>query len=530
MKRPTLIELGRRFAAVSKGETSWREREERSMWLPAATAGWPDLLQLPCAVVLGEAGAGKTAEFRRAAAVVSEKQGIGFFLPVEAVALAGVDRSFTPAQRDAFRDWSGGNAPGWLFLDSVDEAKLKRRSLASALNALSGELETVLSRLHLVVSSRTSDWRSADEEAVSAIQPYLAAGRTTKEDAPFMFELAPLDKAQIAQLAELHHLTGADLEAFLAAAKAADAWSFLERPLDVLALVSYWKDRRRLGAHREVVSASIDVKLAEDPDRESSLSPVRARIGAQKLALAGILSQKPAFVLPGEEQDERAADALVPAKLLPDWSDAEIKALLTRGLFDEATYGRVRIHHRQAQEYLAADELLQMVDQGWPKADLEALLFCNSSGVVVTPAHLQAVAAWCSLRSRDVKNRALQIIPEHLLDRGDPAGLLPEDRRAALLAYVERFGKQTRVFHSFDYFGLKRFACPELAATILELLEDAASPEHLRTLLLEMVEYGEVAQCAAAARTIALDLETSLISDNYSCRSTTIRFAESGAC
>ncbi len=507
MGRISLIELNRRFRTVSKDEAAWNERQQLS-WFPVPTVGWADILNLPCAVVLGEAGSGKTAEFRRAAEVVAEKQGVGFFVPVEAVAAAGVDGALSKSQRDALREWRAGTAPGWFFLDSVDEAKLKLRTLASSINAVGRELEPELSRIHLVVSGRTSDWRSTDEDVVRDLRRHLAGGAMVTDTDIFVFELAPLERAQIARLAEHHQLVGADLEAFLAGAKDANAWIFLERPLDVLSQIDIWRRKGRFGTHREVVNTSIEVKLTEDANRTSHLSLSRARDGAQKLALAGILSQHVAFQLPGEDPDEFATETLDPAKVLSDWSDAEITQLLTRGLFDEATYGRVRIHHRQSQEYLAAQELCRMVEQGWPIADLESLLFHDSNGVLVVPAHLQALAAWCSLTNRDVRRKALEVMPEHLLDRGDPSGLPPEDRRAALRAYVRRFGKHVRVYHSFDYFGLRRFACPELANDILELLLDESSPEHLKTLFLEVVEHGEVTPCAAAARAVALDIAT----------------------
>lgn len=507
MARAGLIELNRRFAAVSKDESLWSERQQLS-WLPIPTVGWAELLALPCAVVLGEAGAGKTAELRRAAEVVTQQRGVGFFLPVEAVAAAGLDGALSKSQRDALREWRASTASGWFFLDSVDEAKLKHLTLASALSALSRGLEGELSRVHLVVSSRTSDWRSADEEAVADLRRYLSGGAAVLGTDSFVFEFAPLERQQISRLAEHHQLVGPDLEAFLTGAKDANAWIFLERPLDVLSQIDAWRKQRRFGTHREVVNSSIETKLTEHPDRTSQLSAARARDGSQRLALAAILSQRVAFQLPGEDADQFATEALVPGKLLPDWSDADTKQLLTRGLFDEATYGRVRIHHRQSQEYLAAQELCRMVEQGWPQADLESLLFRDSNGVFVVPEHLQAVAAWCSLNNRGVRRKALEVMPEHLLDRGDPSGLPPEDRRAALRAYVERFGEQSRVYHGFDYFGLRRFACPELADDILELLKDASSPEHLTILLLEIVEYGEIAACAAAALAIALNAAT----------------------
>jgi hypothetical protein len=511
VNRTKLIELNRRFSTVAVDAVAFERREELARWGHAPTLGWTDLLALPAAVVLGEAGAGKSVELRRAASMLLDRGDAGLFFAVEALAGVGLQGALDLDQRSTFLAWQEGAKPAWFFLDSVDESKLKGRSLEAALNALSLGLGDHLPRAHLIVSSRTSDWRATDEDAVAKLRRHLAGGRAGRldesgkaDDRPFLFELAPLDRERIGLLAQSNGLSAADLQAFLGAVKDADAWSFLERPLDVLALVGYWQRTQRLGAHREVVEASVEIKLTEKADREGKLPASKVRRGAQQLALASVLSQNPSFLLPGEAADDHAGEALVPKGILKDWGDADIKELLSRGLFDEATYGRVRIHHRQAQEYLAAEELLQMVSDGMPKQDLLELLFSPSSGVVLAPTHLHAVTAWCSLKSADVCRRALEVIPEHLLDRGDPSGLPPSARCAALLAYVERFSHRDRVFHGFDYFGLKRFACPELAQTVGELLDRPGIPEHITRLLLEIVEYGEMAACAKIALRIAL--------------------------
>ena len=44
---------------------------------------------------------------------------------------------------------------------------------------------------------------------------------------------------------------------------------------------------------------------------------------------------------------------LDPAGVLPDFEAREQRALLARAIFDEATYGRVRFHHRAVREISA---------------------------------------------------------------------------------------------------------------------------------------------------------------------------------
>jgi hypothetical protein len=498
-----LIELERRFREWSRDTPP--EPEVRSLWFARPTISWPDLLSKPCAVVLGEAGAGKTSEFRRVAASLRSEGKQAFFIPVETVAASGVEKALDIGTARLLRAWRHESSDeAWFFLDSVDESKLKGRPLATALNALSHELEAHLGRIRLVLSSRASDWRSSDEEVVATLRPLLAGECATDEGC--LFCLAPLSGSQVAKLATHHGLSTEEVSTFLDQVREADAWVFLERPLDVASLVDYWREHRRLGSHREVVSNDIDGKLAERAERQSSvsLSVARARSGARKLALVAILTQSSTFQVPDEPLDPNAGKPIVPAEVLRAWNPDEILALLTRGLFDEATYGRVRIHHRQALEFLAAEELMELRAAGVPRDDLHALLFRVSNASRVVPSHLRAVVAWCSLWDHDIREQATTAIQEHLLDQGDPSGLPANTRRAALLAYVEQFGDRENVYHGFDTFGLKRFACSELVQTIRETFEAPSTAEHVRTLLLQMVEYGGLLELGSWARAVAL--------------------------
>lgn len=496
-----LIELERRFREVSKDSAP--EPEVRSIWFPAPTISWADLFTLPCAVVLGEAGAGKTSEFYRATEVLRTEGKAAFFLPVEAVAGMGVEKALDLAAARAFRRWRDEtDVEVWLLLDSVDESKLRGRPLSSAINAISHELETHLRRVHLIFSSRASDWRSTDEELVVELRPHLAGAAAT-DDEKFLYSLAPLSGSQVARLAQHHGLQTAEVTTFLQQVRDVNAWVFLERPLDVASMVRYWREYGRLGTHREIVSTDINFKLAERSDRPGVVSVERARTGARKLALAAILTQTPSFQLPDEPIDPNAGKPLVPLEVLRDWSNDEIRALLSRGLFDEATYGRVRIHHREALEFLAAEELLGLVAAGLPRDDLDALLFRSSSGLTVVPAHIQPLIAWFSLEDQQVRQKAIATIPEHLLDQGDPSGLASDARRAALLAYVDQFGKSERVFHGFDPFGLKRFASTQLISTIREILESPLVVEHVQVLLLEIVEHSGIRELGALALALA---------------------------
>ena len=68
-----------------------------------------------------------------------------------------------------------------------------------------------------------------------------------------------------------------------------------------------------------------------------------------------------------------------------------------RALFDPATYGCVRFHHRSVQEYLAARRLRVLHETGMSTKALFRLLFAERYGVEVVFPSMRAIAAWLAL-------------------------------------------------------------------------------------------------------------------------------------
>jgi hypothetical protein len=504
--RHTSIPLERRFVEISEPLASGEVSVDLLRWA-GKTLAWSGVLARRSAVIFGEAGTGKTAEFRSRASALATAGHFAFFLPVEAVARSGVTPSLELKTAERFARWrQDPTAEGWIFLDSVDEAKLKGQALTGVLRALATELgAAVLARSHVLLSSRPSDWRSTDEEALDELAAYLVPSGGTEVARPVLLQLLPLDEAQVRALAE--HFGVADLDTFLDAVRVSNAWSFLQRPLDVKWLARYWHTNGRLGGYRELVSHNVDERLGERHDRPTILSATDARDAAAKLAFAALVTRSGAFLLPGES-DPRAADALEPGKLLPERSAGEIRDLLGRGLFDEATYGRVRIHHRSVTEFLASEQIQQMRAGSLSQSDVEALLFRSVAGRTVVPAHLTALAAWLAHGDDAIRRRIIACAPEILIHEADPSGLSAADRQTTLRAYAKHFADRRQVFHHLDPFGLQRFATPELSGTIHGLLSNAGESNHLRTTLLRMIEEGRIHSLVEDALICALALNT----------------------
>ena len=121
---------------------------------------WDTLIQQPRVVILAEAGSGKTQEIRQTARRLRDRGEKAFFLRLEFVA-NHFDDSFEEGSLTEFIEWCESNTQGWIFLDSVDEARLQSpQDFKLAIRKLGNKLRDILDRVHIVITSRPSAWQA----------------------------------------------------------------------------------------------------------------------------------------------------------------------------------------------------------------------------------------------------------------------------------------------------------------------------------------------------------------------------------
>ncbi|MBN1608269.1 MAG: hypothetical protein JW940_16675 [Polyangiaceae bacterium] len=175
MAAPPYVDLDRRFAPL--GDTD-DDTDGDHLAVPLQLThrheGWPELLNEPCVVVLGEAGTGKTAEFREQAARLASKGSFAAYVPLERLAAEPVERILAYGQLESFTGWLATDKLAYFFLDALDEAHLvQRHSLARALSSLQHSLGRRASAARLYISCRVSDWRVTEDH--EEIARYLTA-------------------------------------------------------------------------------------------------------------------------------------------------------------------------------------------------------------------------------------------------------------------------------------------------------------------------------------------------------------------
>ncbi|HSP44601.1 MAG TPA: hypothetical protein VLO30_01285 [Chthoniobacterales bacterium] len=318
------LDIGRFWGAHYSGWLSWEELRRRRR-----------------IILLAEAASGKTEEFRHQYETLQAAGRPAFFLRIEELADQGTETSLDSESATLFAAWLGGSGEGWFFLDSVDEARLNRKSFDSALKRFAKDVGTGLERAHVYVSCRVTDWKGADDR--TTYSRYLPAWKkpvmppvakpddystlldplfekrethpTFKVDETedslnelLVVQLVPLSTEQYRTLATAAGVTGVD--AFVQAIAKHGLESLTERPGDLLDLADYWNSHGKFGTFAEMLEHGVVRKLTErDPHRpdNETISPEDAREGAERLAAALTFGKSFTLRAPGHDPDPSLA-------------------------------------------------------------------------------------------------------------------------------------------------------------------------------------------------------------------------------
>ncbi|MGX9725775.1 MAG: hypothetical protein ACTFAK_00185 [Candidatus Electronema sp. VV] len=501
------------------------------------TDDWAKLLKSYHVVLLAEAGSGKTEEMKAQSTRLRQEGKYSFYADLASLAQNSLHDLLSADEESKFNAWKTENdTPAWFFLDSVDELKITQGKLERALKNFAKDVHGLLDRAHVIISCRPSDWKfdldlKAVQEALSALPNAANSAGLTGEElflAAFLRDegiqqehgkaadkpdevrtviMLPLTRRQIETYAK--NCGVQDAAAFMKELQRQEAWRFANRPLDCGNLVHLWNVKGKLGTLQKQHEANIAAKLKDGPERPDNdqLTPEDARAGAERLALALALTRTRTLLAPGHEAGEGVLD---PAAILTDWTDAKRNALLRRGLFDPATYGRIRFHHRSAEEYLAACRLKRLREKGMPINALKHFFFAEKYGAKVVIPSMRPIAAWLALWNKDILRELIQREPEVLLVHGDPGSLSPEARAEVLRGFADAYGDGGwRGVEAPSIGEVQRLACPELAPVIRELWEKCPDSEEVVRLLLQVIWQGAINDCVDIAEQVVFNTQRS---------------------
>lgn len=518
--------MQRKFGPIVGAVTSRDIFDDRDQMHLGKGIGWAQLLESQRILLISEAGSGKTHECKAQAKLLFEGGEAAFFLRLEEVAASGVRLCLYGDHQKRFDDWRASSSQaGYFFLDSIDELQLAHADFRDALERLGHDLEGGWGRATIVVTSRPVD---IDRKAFAELLPVPKAVTDGGNEEEFVriaidgpaadAKNRPPPFREVSLLAlsdeDIVEFSGGQgvgkPEELLAAIHARHAGDFARRPQDLIELCDDWRDHHQIRAHFEQIKSHIHARLVARADRQekADLTLNKARVGAQRLALAAILSRRLTIRHSAGADIEGSGDVpLIPSELLSDWTATEIVTLLERPIFAEGGYGRVRFHHRSVVEFLAASQINDMIECGaLAVSAAKRMLFSLSDTQAILPKpSMRPVAGWLALLRQDVFDAVLAVEPGTLLTYGDPESLSDLQCRRALQAFVERHGVGEWRGLGVPDLQLDRLARKPLQDVILTAWSSGIENPEVRTILIKLVALGRYAKCANLVVTIAGD-------------------------
>ena len=517
------IDLDRRFLPID--EVDPEDEPARALLLAAEGKepglAWSELLTYDVVVILGEAGSGKTAEFRQQAAKLRTEGTSALVARIESLP-NGVDASFDfgdPGGDASHWEWRRRRGKAVFFLDALDEARLpegrNNAGLSDALNRLVNDIGDRGREVRLVISSRGSEWRGkVDQDIVAAASSRLRNPRRRESNAPAprigVFRIAPLDYKRVAAIAVSR---GADPEVFLEAVNEAQAADLVRQPLEAHFLLDIWLEDQAAGhsttfrSRTDVFERVVDFRLQDftDDERRVVVPLDRLRAGAEQLAAATLLTGvRDIRVGPGPSDELDAMRLLGGAS--GGWTESEVRQLLATALFQPAVGARIRFAHRELQDFLAArffDQLMKTLGGGLEQA---SQLFAEGMGRRFVPDDTAKALGWLAVMNAEARREIQSVAPSLLITAGDPKSLSIEDRAAALRTHVASYDDRRYRGDWFFMRDVERFASPHLAPAVAELLDETASPE-ARILLVDLARLGRMTGLKTHLARIAADTQ-----------------------
>jgi hypothetical protein len=468
-------------------------------------------IEVPCAVLLGEPGIGKSTEVEKLCdQLQAQKPTDHHVLKVELGMIVG----YSSLQGELLnapevQEWKQGEAGLTLILDALDECGMERVERYLENHLLSDS--NLADNLTLRITCRSSDW---PESLNQSLREFWGL------DTLPVYHLAPLREKDVLQAASAHEFNA---EAFLEAVQEADAEPFASSPLTLEALLSSYEEKGEIPTRKTILFEEYCRRLSteENENRRDSgetgiLDPEQRVEILSRVAALMIFARRTRFCL--EPRASSTADALNEredvlfgdeirsqseddSSLSRELQTEDIRdAVLHSGLLRGSDEGRTfRWRHRSFAEYLAArfcNRRLE-VEQVQP-------LIEHEYDQAISP-HYQSVAAWLGILDVEMADYLLEKDPSLVLS-GDPLQY-DEARRKKLVAAILEGINQGRLHprRNDRLNNLSALEHPKLAEQLREWILDEEKTSDAREYALQVARKKNLEDLVADAVDLALD-------------------------
>ena len=440
----------------------------------------PDLVKfdgisdIPCLILLGEAGIGKTTATKQEYEKVkhqlerSQDDCEWFSLGEYASADSLCNAIF---KNERFKNWLDGTHKLHLFLDSLDEGLLSIKILTRILKREIDKLPC--DRLYLRITCRTADWKNTLTENFQ---------EKWEKDIVGIYELAPLRQIDVCYAANKQ---GIDADKFLEELAHKQAIPLAIKPITLKFLLSnYLKNSCFPLSQKELYEQGcLELCKEVNPDRldcdfKGKLSDKQRFIVAGRIAAITIFANKGAIWTSSDyaqmpESDMAVQDLCIGNEKIDgqefDITPACIEEVLSiSGLFSSRGNSRMGFAHKTYAEFLAAWYLTQ---HQIPLVQIMSLIVSPEDAARKLVPQLHETAAWLASLNSEVLEKIMTTDPDVLLysDVSEDANL----REAIVDSLLEQYEQEKLFDRGFGkHLRYKKLKHPKLAEQLRLYIQD----------------------------------------------------------
>lgn len=476
------------------------------------TVEFESIAEIPCLVLLGEPGIGKSRALKDAVKFVSESFPDDKYFSLDLRSFGSEPRLYDALFKSKeIEEWLKGTHRLHLFLDSFDECLLRVDTVAAL---LADELKTgkyPIDRLLFRIASRTAEFPRSLENDLRE----LWKSETSTEEKIKVYELCPLQASDVWEAATINGTNGED---FFREISVKNAGTLAARPVTLRFLLNlYHKNNRFPDKLTDLYEQGCRVLCDEQNDERRTSAILRGDLTAdQRLIIAArvaavvVFCNKIAVWKDAETGENDETDVLL--RELSGYSEqsgnigftvteeAVRETLVQTGLFTARGANRLGWAHQTFTEFLAA---WYVARHNLETGQILSLVTHPADAQNQITPQLQETAAWLASLRADVFDELLKTNPILLL-RSDVASF-SVDLRAKLVDELLKIFGEERASDWGVRSNYQRLKHPGLTTQLLPVIKDKNANYLARRFAIDVAEACELRELQNDLADVILD-------------------------
>lgn len=469
------------------------------------------LAKIPCLILLGEPGIGKTYALKEAKDVIearSDEKDRTHWVDL------GRSRSEDKLIRDIFEhetfiSWQNGGNSLYLFLDSLDECILRIDTIASLL--IDEFKRYPRQRLFLYIACRTAMWPISLENELKQLWGREAVG---------IYELIPLRKKDVIEAAKANKL---DSDNFLKEIGEKNVVPLAIKPVTLDLLINIYSNNQSLPPTQVELYLKGCKLLCDESNRVrrealllGAFTAIQCMAVASRIAAITVFAQRYAIWTDLDRGNVPKEDITI-QELCGGYENVEgseflineksIKETLKTGLFSSRGPDRMGWAHQTFAEFMASQYLIQ--NEMTTDQIMSLLVHPFDPHGRLSP-QLRGVAAWIATSRPDIFRRILENDPEILL-LGDLEIVDQGNKEDLVDALLRQYDRETLLDFDWNIHEMHRKLYHDrLAEQLLPYIRDKTKRDVVRRVAISIAEACELHSLQEDLANIALDLTQSM--------------------